>query len=264
MNGPLPLSTWDLVLSSLLLVVTGAISVGLSLGLGRRLAIAAARTVLQLTLIGLVLHWVFALDCWWMVLAVATSMIINAGIAAVQRVESRFAGIYSSGLLAVSVSSVLVTAVVTELVVGVSPWYAPRYVIPLLGMVLGNSLTGISLALDRLLNDLRTRSAEVEARLALGATAWEATRPLLADALRMGMVPMLNAMSVAGIVSLPGMMTGQILAGASPVEAVKYQIVVMFMVTSGTGLGALLACLSSYRRLVTRRHQLALYRLSRT
>ncbi len=182
-------------------------------------------------------------------------------VAAVRRTERRYPGIYLAGLVSVTLSSVLTTAVVTEVVVGVQPWYDPRYVIPLMGMVLGNSLNGISLTLDRLTADLERRRDEVELWLSLGATAWEATRPLVVDAVRAGLVPILNAMTVAGIVSLPGMMTGQILAGAPPLQAVRYQIVVMFMIAGASSLGALLAGLLSFRRLTTRRHQLLVHLL---
>src|SRR3569623_2692060 len=112
----------------------------------------------------------------------------------------------------------------------VEPWYSPQYAIPLLGMILGNTLNGISLGLDRLGGELSGRRAPVEALLALGATRWEAARGPIRQAVRTGLIPTINAMMVVGIVSLPGMMTGQILAGADPVEAVKYQIVMMFLI----------------------------------
>jgi putative ABC transport system permease protein len=96
---------------------------------------------------------------------------------------------------------------------------------------------------------------EVEALLALGATRWEAARRPVEEAVRTGLIPILNAMMVVGVVSLPGMMTGQILAGASPLEAVKYQIVVMFLIASGTAIGTVSVVLLSYRRLFNSSHQ---------
>ena len=139
--------------------------------------------------------------------------------------------------------------------VGVRPWYSPQYAVPLLGMILGNTLTGISLGLDRLGGELAARRAQVEALLALGATRWEAARCPIQEAVRTGLIPILNSMMVVGIVSLPGMMTGQILAGASPLEAVKYQIVIMFLIASGTALGTVSVVLLSYRRLFNSSHQ---------
>ncbi len=259
----LPITSLDLVLASTLVAVAGGVSLVLRLGLAKRIAVASVRTVVQLLLVGLVLRWVFALDQWWIIVAILISMVVNAGIAGVRRSQRRYPGIWFDALLAVTVSCVLVTFVVTEVVIGVDPWYQPRYLIPLMGMVLGNTLTGLSLCLDRIMADLDTRRGEVEGWLALGATGWEATRPIVAEAARTGMVPILNTMTVAGIVSLPGMMTGQILAGAPPMQAVKYQIVVMFMIAAAAALGALLAALLAFRRLVTPAHQLAAHRLRR-
>ena len=172
------LSPWDLAVASLLLLLVGAASVALQLGLGARLLLAAVRTVAQLSLIGFVLDWVFGSPHWWWVLALFASMTVNAGVAAVQRSEQQFADVWSTTMIAVSISATLTTLVVTEAVIGVDPWYAPRYLIPLLDMVLGNTLTGISLCLERTVSDLRQRKSEVEGLLALGATMWEASRPI--------------------------------------------------------------------------------------
>jgi putative ABC transport system permease protein len=115
-------------------------------------------------------------------------------------------------------------------------------------MVLGNSMTGIALSLERVFADLDARSGEIRAMTALGATPWEAAHPSVRAALRAGLIPAINSMAAAGIVFIPGMMTGQILAGADPLEATKYQIVVMLMVAAAEIVGAALAVLMSYRR----------------
>src|SRR5262249_2564625 len=140
-------------------------------------------------------------------------------------------------------------------IVPVRPWYSPQHAIPLLGMILGNTLSGISLGLDRLGGELRARRTRVETLLALGATRWEAAREPIRHAVRTGMIPILNGMMVVGIVSLPGMMTGQLLAGIAPIHAVKYQIVIMFLIASGTALGVVAAVLLTYRRLFNEHHQ---------
>jgi putative ABC transport system permease protein len=137
----------------------------------------------------------------------------------------------------------------------VEPWYLPQYAIPLLGMILGNTLTGISLGLERFTDALTQGRDQVELLLTLGGTRWEAALPAIRQAARTGMIPILNSMTVVGIVSLPGMMTGQLLAGVSPVQAVKYQIVIMFLIASATALGTVGAVLLGYLRLFNRRHQ---------
>lgn len=253
----LPISLANLAIASSLLLVIGGLSLALRLQLGSRIAIAAVRMVLQLGLLGLVLKWVFEARQWWIILAMVASMMINASVAAVRRTTRRYPGVWMSGLGAVTISTVFTTVVIMSFVVPVRPWYEARYLIPLVGMILGNALTGLSLCLDRLMTDLDQKRAEVECWLALGATSWEACRPHIREAIRTGMIPILNSMTVVGIVSIPGMLTGQVLAGAPPEQAVRYQIVVMFMVAAATTLSAVLITLLSFRRLVTPRHQLA-------
>jgi putative ABC transport system permease protein len=256
MNKPyLELSYLQVGLAALLVLINGAVSLLLGLGLGRRLLLAAACTVAQLLLIGLVLEWVFHLDRWYVVLALMLVMTLVAGMAATRRTHVRYPGIWARGIASVWASSWLITALALAVIVRVRPWYAPQYAIPLLGMILGNTLNGVSLGLDRLGGELTGRRPQVEALLALGATRWEAARPIVQQAVKTGLIPTINAMMVVGIVSLPGMMTGQILAGASPVEAVKYQIVIMFLIASATALGTVSVVLLSYRRLFNDHHQ---------
>lgn len=246
----LELGWLDLLVATGLVVAAGAISIALRLGLEGRLAVAAVRTVVQLGLIGLVLERIFAVDAPGLVLALLVVMILLAAREAVARSGHRYRGIYVDAVVAMAFSCILVGGLVTQVVVGVDPWFAPRYVIPLLGMILGNSLTGIALGLDRFLDHLATRQAEVELRLAFGATRREALADPLRDSLRTGLIPIVNTMSAAGIVALPGMMTGQILAGAPPLQAVAYQIVVMFMIAAAVALGAMLVVVVAGRHMM--------------
>ena len=247
-------------LAALLILINGGISLALKLGLERRLAGAAVATVVQLLLIGFVLDWIFRVNRWYLVLGLMVLMTIIAGSAAIRRTHIRYPGIWLSSIVSVWASSWLMAALALFVIVPVKPWYSPQYAIPLLGMILGNTLNGISLGLDRLGSELAARRSQVEALLALGATRWEAARQPIQEAVRTGLIPIINSMMVVGIVSLPGMMTGQILAGASPLEAVKYQIVIMFLIASGTALGTVSVVLLSYRRLFNSSHQF-LYQL---
>ena len=249
------LAYWQVGLAALLILINGAISVALRLDLERRLWVAAVRMTVQLLLVGIVLHWVFDLSRWYLVLSLMLAMTVIAGVAAVSRTEHRYPGIWLNSILCVWASSWLVSALALFAIVQVDPWYRPQYAIPLLGMILGNTLNGISLGLDRFGSELETRREQVESLLALGATRWEAARLPVRDAIRTGMIPILNAMTVAGLVSLPGMMTGQLLAGVEPVQAVKYQIVILFLIASGTALGTVGVVLLSYCRLFNGHHQ---------
>jgi putative ABC transport system permease protein len=142
----------------------------------------------------------------------------------------------------------IVTFSVTGVIVQVEPWYLPQYVIPLAGMVIGNSMTGVALALERVFADMDAREGEILALTALGATPWEAAHGSIRLALRAGLIPTINSMAAAGLVFIPGMMAGQILAGADPVTATGYQIVVMLMVAAATAMGSVVALLLTYHR----------------
>jgi len=240
MAGFIEIGPWQLAIAATLVVAAGAVSLVLRLGVERRLGVAAIRTVIQLGLLGLVLERVFALRNPLLVVGLLILMTAFAAREAVTRTAHRYRGILLDAWLTMAVSCFGVGSIVTNLVVGVEPWYEPQYVIPLLGMILGNALTGISLGLDRFLDHIAVRSAEVELRIAYGATRREALSEPLREAIRTGMIPIINSMAAAGIVSLPGMMTGQILAGSPPMQAVAYQIVVMFMLAAAVAFGAML------------------------
>ncbi len=261
MSEYIPIGYGELALSALLILINLALSAWLRLGLGRRLLVASARMIVQLLLVGLVLRWIFALREPLPVLAMALLMAGLAGVAAVHRTRRRFAGIYWSSLLSILAASFTVTGFAVVGVLRVEPWYEPQYLIPLLGMVLGNALTGISLGLDRLMEGCMQNQDRIEMLLSLGATRWEAGHGEVKEALRTGMIPVINSMMVMGVVSLPGMMTGQILAGAAPVDAVRYQIVIMFMIASCTALATLGVVLLGYRVLFSYRHELRIGRL---
>jgi putative ABC transport system permease protein len=252
------LTYFQVSLAAALVVLNGLLSYWLQLGLGKRLWLAAIRCVGQLLLVGLVLQWIFAVQQWYVVVALLAVMTAVAGATAVQRARHPYPGLRFNGMISLWASSWLVTAYAVFGIFRFDPWYLPQYVIPVLGMVLGNSLNGVGLAIDRFNEEIVVKREEVETLLALGATRWEAARQPLASAVRVGMLPTLNAMMVAGLVSLPGMMTGQLLAGVSPVEAVKYQIVIMFLLASTTMLASLTVTLLGFRRLFSTRHQLLL------
>jgi putative ABC transport system permease protein len=168
-------------------------------------------------------------------------------------------------VISVWASSWIVTAYALFVVMrGGESWYHPQYSIPLLGMVLGNALNGISIGLSTFTESLTARRAEVDTLLALGATRWEAAQAPVRHALRMGMTPIINSMMIAGVVSLPGMMTGQMLSGVSPIEAVKYQIMIMFLISSAAALGSTGIVLLGFGRLFTADHQFLSGRLRTT
>lgn len=256
MSGPLELGYADVALAAALVFVAGAVSLALRLGLEKRLAIASVRTVVQLLLIGYILKWVFDIRSPLVLAPVLLVMTAAASHAAVGRSARRYPGAARDAFFTLFVCGLATVFVATGAIIRVEPWYNPQYIIPLLGMLLGNGLNGISLCLDTLLEHLRERRALVEMELAHGATRWEAARDVLRESVRRGMIPIINSMMVVGLVSLPGMMTGQILSGTSPVQAVKYQILIMFMIAAATALGCIGTALLVFRRVFNARHQL--------
>jgi putative ABC transport system permease protein len=141
------------------------------------------------------------------------------------------------------------------------PWFAPQITIPLAGIVLGNVMNGVSVSLNAFNTGVVRERVSIEARLALGADRYLALKSMQRSALRSGMIPIVNQMSAAGIITLPGMMTGQILAGMEPFEAAKYQILILFLLAGGAGLGALAATYVAVRRATDERDRLRLDRL---
>lgn len=254
--GVVAIPLGGLATAGLLVLAAGVVSLALELELERTLALAATRTVVQLGLVGFVLRAVFDSENPAALALVVLVMVAAASQAATARASRGFDGARLLAFLSLASSCLLVAVVVTRVVLAVEPWWKPQYLIPLLGMILGNGLTGISLCLDSLLESFAERRGEIELRLALGAPWTVASRPALRLAVRRGMIPMVNSMSVVGLVSLPGMMTGQILSGTSPLLAVRYQIVVMFMLVAATALGASLLGMASCRRLFDERHRL--------
>ena len=258
------LSLLDLTLAAALVLMLAWLSLRQALGVSRSLVIAAVRTVVQLLLIGLVLEALFEAATLFLVVALGLIMVLLAGREVTARQQRYLKGFWGYGLstLAMFISSFGVTLLALVVLIGAEPWYRPQYAIPLLGMLLGNTMNGIALSLDRLNSGMHRQRGMIEARLALGAPWQEAVSDIRREAMRAGLIPIINSMAAAGIISLPGMMTGQILAGAPPIEAVKYQILIMFLIAAGTGSGTLIAVYFGTRRLFDERERLRLDRLS--
>lgn len=257
-NMQIVLTYADIALASSLIIIVLLVSWVLRLRLTKTLVIAAVRTVIQLSFIGLILAWIFAREQWYEVLIILTIMTLIAGSAAKNRVKRTYKGLLVDTLVAVSTSAVLVTVIAISLILQVQLWYTPQFIIPILGLILGNSLTAISLTSNQLIENLHGQQGRIEMMLSLSATPFEAIHEQIRAAIINGMTPTLNSMLVVGIVSLPGMMTGQILAGADPTQAVRYQIVTMFLICVSSTLGCTISALLIYRRFFNKKQQFVL------
>jgi putative ABC transport system permease protein len=245
------LSLTDVLLSLVPVLLLAGIIFFQKLALTNQLVIATIRLVLQLSLVGLVLKFVFAETNPWLIALISFVMLAVASYEVMARQKYRLKGWGSLrvGTVTLMVSSFALTIYGLAVVVRPEPWYLPQYAIPLFGMVLSNTMTGISVGMDRLTTSLFQNRQVVEQRLMLGETIWESMGDYIRDSLRGGMIPVINSMATAGIVSLPGMMTGQILAGAAPTEAVKYQIMIWVLIAAGSGFGMIAAIYMTAARL---------------
>ena len=245
----IPISNLQLSFAVLLVLITGGVSALLRLGLLKSLIWGTIRTVVQLTLVGYVLAYVFSINNLWLVFGILTVMCLVASKTATSRAAN--VSDYPSLLAFISLfcSTFLIGSMVVGLIISPEPLYSARIVIPIFGMILGNSMNAVALALDRLYSDARSNSSRIETLLSFGATPWEAIRLSIVTALRAGMTPTINSLMTVGIVSLPGMMTGQILSGIDPRQAVKYQIVVLLMVAAAAAVSCLLIVSLSHKKL---------------
>ena len=255
------LSFADLGIAAVLVLLGATLSLMLQLGVARSLLVAGARMVVQLLLVGLVLKTVFAVRSPWWVALVLVAMLGAASYETLSRQQRRFIGWWGPGLGAGT--TMVATVVVTAFGIATlqpTPWYAPELAIPLFGIVLGNAMSSVSISLNAFNTGLARERPAIEARLALGEPRYVALAPVQRSALRSGMIPVINQMSAAGVITLPGMMTGQILAGMPPLEAAKSQIFVLFLLSGAAALGAIGATLAAAWHATDERHRLRLDR----
>ncbi len=253
------LTPGDLLLTALMLVVVVVLPLWAhQQTLARQVLVLASRSALQLLAVALVLQTLFDHATLAWIALLAMFMVLLAGREIRQRQQYRVAGFsgYLTATGAMFLSSMATALFALLVVIEQEPWYHPQYAIPLLGMLLGNTMNGIALGMDRLTRSAREQRRKIEAMLALGFSADEAITRFRDEAIRNGMIPILNTMAAAGVISLPGMMTGQILAGAAPLEAVKYQILILLLITAGSGVGIMVAVSIQSRQLFDERERL--------
>lgn len=257
--------TWgDIAVASLLLVIHAGLSIRFQLKLAKPLAIAAVRMVVQLSLLAVILQWLFDTES---ALATAIMVLIMLGFAAWEtwrRIGRPLAGrngyLVPGGAIAVAGLTTLGYALFTQL--SPKPWYAPRYAVPILGMILGSVMNAVALGIDNLTQNAMRERVNIEAQLVLGRRFDEAMRSHVQRAMRTALLPTLNLMAATGLVMIPGMMTGQIITGTSPHDAIKYQMMIILLVAGATALAVFLAVMGTLRLLTDERERLRLDRLA--
>lgn len=226
------------------------------LELSGQLFIAATRSLLQLLVVGYFLAVIFALNNPLAVVGILGVMLTIAAIAAKNRISQRIKELFPLVWGSLFVSTALTLSYAILIIIQPPNWYSPQYLIPLAGMVLGNAMNGASLAGERLVSLIQQNQREVETYLCLGADPKQAIATYQKTAIRASLIPTINQMMVVGIVSLPGMFTGQVLAGIDPLNAVSYQILILFMIAFANLVTAILVTEGVYRKFFNENLQL--------
>jgi putative ABC transport system permease protein len=252
----------ELSIAGGLVLLCAAMSLAMSLGLHRQILVSATRMVLQLWLIGLVLRTLFETSNTVFTAALLAVMVAAATYEVSARQKRRVRGIWHvliSGA-AVSISTILIAAFALATLATTDNWTAPRIMIPITGIILGTSMNSASVALNTLFSTIASQRAAIEAQLALGYSRRKAVTPIMRSAIHAGAIPIINQMAGAGIITLPGIMSGQILAGQDPMSAARSQIFLMFLLCAASVASILIAVFLGLYRLTDERHRLRLDR----
>jgi putative ABC transport system permease protein len=235
-----------------LVAVAVAVSRWQQADLERDIGVAAARSFVQLTAIGYVIKAIFDSDSLLFVFALLAVMVVFGALTARARART-----VPGALLPLLIALAIAAAATLGLVVALGVFKASaRYMVPVGGMVIGNAMTAAAVALNRLGDEVASSANTIEATLALGATVAQAMRPVIRRSLRSGMIPLVDSTKTTGLIFFPGTMVGMLLAGAAPVDAVRLQLILLYVLLGSVALGALTATLLAYRNFFTHAHEL--------
>jgi putative ABC transport system permease protein len=251
-SSAIDVSLGEVAATLVLVAVAAAVSLWRRAELEQDLGLAVLRSFLQLTAVGYVIQAIFDSDSLWLVAALLAVMVAFGSVTARSRARA-VPGALRPIALALSSAALLTLGLVLALGVFDAE---PRYLVPVGGMVIGNSMTAAAVALNRLTDEMRAQAHQIEASLALGATARQATRGLVTRSLRSGMIPLIDSTKTTGVVFFPGTMVGMLVAGAEPIDAVRLQLILLWALLGSVALAALIAVSLGYRGFFTPAHQL--------
>ena len=253
MNGNYyAIDIWGLIAALVMVAIAAGISETMRMGVGRTLLWSACRALLQLCAMGFIMEYVIRSNNPWLVLLLVAFMLIAAVQITLSRAKGVPKGLAGTVFLSLVVTMLIMISLVTELIIRPQPWYAPQLVVPLTGMLLGNTVSALAVGLSRFFESMKERRDEVDTLLALGATtASQAARPSIVSSIRLGLLPTTASLASAGIVTVPGMMAGQIIAGGNPIDAAKYQFMILATIAALTLLADSIIMLMVYKRCFT-------------
>lgn len=240
----LNISNLSLFLASALVIIALLIDYKEKLGLGKDIFIAAIRTVLQLFIIGYVLSAIFKLDNAIVTSLMVLFIIVNAAYNSGKKASHLEHG-FKTSLIAISMGTLL--SLLVLVLSGTIKW-TPSQIVPITGMIASNAMTAVGVGYRTMNSKFTDQRQQIQEKLALGATKKQATLPIIKESIKTAMSPSVDRAKTVGLVSLPGMMSGLMFAGIDPTTAIRYQIVVMFMLISTTGFATMIASYLAYKQ----------------
>lgn len=246
------MDTLSLIITSVLILIPIWISYKEHLGLGKEIITSILRAIIQLIIVGYILDIIFGLENPIFTLVLVLVMIVNAALNTKKRGED-IKDVFKISFISMITGTSITMSV---LVISGAIRFVPNEVIPVAGMVVSNSMVAIGISYRNLNNCFKNKREEVEVKLSLGANIKEASKSILRESIKIAIIPTIDSAKTLGIVSLPGMMTGLILAGTSPLLAIKFQIMVTFMILSSSSVAVIIATYLSYKYFFNDRKQL--------
>ncbi|HKJ67481.1 MAG TPA: iron export ABC transporter permease subunit FetB [bacterium] len=249
--------TWtDLLLSLTFILLALGLAYWQRIDIKRDMSIGTIRTFVQLIAVGYILEWLFNIRNVVVILAILLMMIAVASWEGTNRPTMHIPHLYPILYFSITVTTAIVVGMTFAFIIPVNPLNRMDYFVPLAGILIGNALNGAALTADRLASEIQQRRLEIESALALGASTGDAINLSFRMAVKAAMIPSINSLMTVGIVHLPGIMVGQILAGTPPIQAIRYQIIIMYMLISTKAIGSIITGMLVYREFFTSRHQL--------
>ncbi|MCI1944965.1 ABC transporter permease [Clostridium luticellarii] len=252
MTGAEDISIYSILFSLLLVLISLIFSYSQKLGLEKDIITSVTRAVIQLIIVGYLLDYIFGLKSIFFTTFLLIFMTLNAAYNASQR-GNEIKNVFSISIISIILGTSITMAILVSL--GIIR-YESYQIIPIGGMIISNSMISLGLSFRQMKLNFKNKRDEIETKLSLGADIYQSSMNIIKDSIRVGMMPTIDSAKTLGIVALPGMMTGLILAGTSPISAVKYQIIVTFMLLSATSISSFTACYLSYRKFFNNRKQL--------
>jgi len=250
------ITDWSLVGSIGFMLLVALIAYLAKLGITKSIFIGTVRSFIQLIIMGYILSFVFGTNKWYFTVLIVMIMFVFAAWDSFKSIKFKPPKIFTNSLIAMFLGSVFPLIYLFYVLLRVDPWFNPQYIIPISAMVISNTMSGVSICLNHFGSNLKLRKLEVEAKLSLGANSNQATEDIQKSSINAGLIPTINALMVLGIVKLPGMMTGQIIGGVDPVESVKYQLLIMYIISASTAISLYILVKLLQKSIFNRRGQL--------